>query len=351
MIQTEMLFQSRIISFGYKEYSLETYADRGAFRSWKAREGCADTDEMRAGLNIDGILRSADPSESEVLTYIQYVLNIAELARRSFNREMEQGYDFDIRNYTQLLTGARDLLKTLHYETKYVPSKELIYIVPHDPAADLIADEPESPYAAAVTEYRSVLSSGDLARKRALLTQLGEMVESYPDNLKAKNAVLYSRIEFLLNNVHIRTDNQTGGDRVERVAGMDARELEEWYDETYRLLLVRILGRMAEEGIRRVDGLAADCGIGIEAVTQEEVDRLMDAFSGQDAEDFSAEELPARELPPGETFYEARPMPGTASAEEPRDADGDGLAVRNVILAILTAVILFAVFVFIYLHL
>ena len=79
MIQTEMLFQSRIISFGYKEYSLETYADRGALRSWKAREGCADTDEMRAGLNIDGILRSADPSESEVLTYIQYVLNIGQI--------------------------------------------------------------------------------------------------------------------------------------------------------------------------------------------------------------------------------------------------------------------------------
>ena len=49
MIQIEMLFQSHIVSFGYKEYSLETYVDRHVFGAWKAREGCADTDEMRAG--------------------------------------------------------------------------------------------------------------------------------------------------------------------------------------------------------------------------------------------------------------------------------------------------------------
>ena len=79
MIQIEMLFQSHILSFGYKEYTLENYADKRIFPEWKAREGCRDTDEMRAGLNIDGILRSGEPSEGEALTYVQYVINIAEL--------------------------------------------------------------------------------------------------------------------------------------------------------------------------------------------------------------------------------------------------------------------------------
>ena len=132
IIQIEMLFQSHILSFGYKEYSLETFADRRYFQEWAAREGCSDTDEMRAGLNIDGILRSSDPSESEVLTYLQYTLNIAELCRRSYNREEVQGYDFDIRNYTELLSRIRALLRQLHFDVRYVPDKEFIYIVPHD---------------------------------------------------------------------------------------------------------------------------------------------------------------------------------------------------------------------------
>ena len=39
LIQIEMLFQSHILSFGYKEYSLETFADRKYFAGWKGSYG------------------------------------------------------------------------------------------------------------------------------------------------------------------------------------------------------------------------------------------------------------------------------------------------------------------------
>ena len=285
MIQIEMLFQSHILSFGYKEYTLENYADKRIFPEWKAREGCRDTDEMRAGLNIDGILRSGEPSEGEALTYVQYVINIAELCRRTFNREQAAGYDFDIRNYTLLLAKIRDFLKRLHYDYRYVEAKEFIFIVPHDAAADAaIPDEPSDPLYGALTEYRSTSASGDLARKKALLVQLGAAVESYPDNLKEGNNVLYSRIEFLLHQLGILETEDEAGPQNERIMKMSESELENWYDEAYRMVLLRILNRENVARMERVDDLALECGTGIEEVTEEEIDSIMDSLSDDGGE-------------------------------------------------------------------
>ena len=274
MIQVEMIFQSHVISFGYKEYSLETYVDRGAFAKWKANEACADTDEMRTSLNIDGILRSDDPSAIEVLTYLQYVLNIAELARRTFNREEGEDYGFDIRIYTELLSKVREILKVLNYELRYSHEKEFIYLLPFDPASDLIGDKDDS-WMSAVTEYRSELMAPSLERKRELLVNLGSEIERLPDNLSPEHTGLYSRIEFLLNNVNLRPRGEDDGEVPERIASMDPKELEEWYDETFRLIMLHILTAESGESIEKVDRLADECGIGIHEITRDEIDELL----------------------------------------------------------------------------
>ena len=289
------------------------YADKRIFPEWKAREGCRDTDEMRAGLNIDGILRSGEPSEGEALTYVQYVINIAELCRRTFNREQAAGYDFDIRNYTLLLAKIRDFLKRLHYDYRYVEAKEFIFIVPHDAAADAaIPDEPSDPLYGALTEYRSTSASGDLARKKALLVQLGAAVESYPDNLKEGNNVLYSRIEFLLHQLGILETEDEAGPQNERIMKMSESELENWYDEAYRMVLLRILNRENVARMERVDDLALECGTGIEEVTEEEIDSIMDSLS-----DDGGERAPMK-VGNGLRMPDGRPQ-GTASRKS-RDA-------------------------------
>ncbi len=342
MIQIEMLFQSHILSFGYKEYTLENYADKRFFAEWKAREGCRDTDEMRAGLNIDGILRSASPSESEVLTYLQYVLNIAELCRRSFNQDDAQGYDFDIRNYTQLLSRVRDILKKLHYDYRYVEDKEFIFIVPHDVTMDAaIPDRPFDPLYGAITEYRSTSAAGNLVRKRELLTEMGRTIETYPDNLKHGNNTLYSRIEFLLNHVNIRYDNREGEERIERIAAMKDEELEDWYDETYRMLIVRILAHENLERLSRVDQLASECGTGIEEVTAEEIASLLNGLSGNEE---ASGQTPQRH--PSEALYRSE-----TEAPAGGDAQKDRHVIPKVIAAVILADILFIVFLLYYFHL
>ena len=45
----------------------------------------------------------------------------------------------------------------------------------------------------------------------------------------------------MLNNVHIRHNNKSGKNKKEFVANMSDEDLENWYDETYQLLLFCVL--------------------------------------------------------------------------------------------------------------
>lgn len=364
MMQIEMLFQSHILSFGYKEYTLENYADRRVFAEWKAREGCRDTDEMRSGLNIDGILRSGEPSEGEALTYLQYVINIAELSRRAFNREQAAGYDFDIRNYTLLLTRVREFLKKLNYDYRYVEDKEFIFIVPHDAALNAVIPEtPSDPVYGALTEYRSTSVFGNLQRKKELLLQLGRTVESYPDNLKYGNEILYSRIAFLLDSLSIRPGEDDAAE-APRIANMDAAERENWYDETFHMLLVRILNRENVGRMERVDELADECGTGIEEVTSDEIDSIVESLS--ESSDVRPERKKQAEIPVAPEVealaaQEAldRQRVREVPSEEPQEvrrkgsgsSSGNRMILGRAIAAIVVADILFILFLMYYFHL
>ena len=348
IIQIEMLFQSHILSFGFKEYSLETYVDKRFFSSWKGREGCEDTDAMRAGQNIDGILASSDPSEGEVLTYLQYTLNIAELCRRRFNKEEAQGYEFDVRNYTELLSRIRELLRRLHYDVKYVPEKEYIYLVPHNAALDAVTEDVSDPVSAAITEYRSSAVQGKLERKKQLLNERGDKIETYDDNHKGGNNAIYSRIKFLEDNCDIRKDNSAEGEEhVDRVAKMSEDELEKWYDEAYQLMLLRILTKENEDRIAEVDKLADECGTPITTITEEEIAKLLSAPNDPGALD-DAEN--GKTNPDGGKSDENKEA---VTEEERKEAEAEvrkagSHAVRNVIIALVIADLLFIMFLLCY---
>ncbi len=272
MIQIEMIFQSHILSYGFKEYSIENFVDKKYFYSWKGKEGCSDTDAMRQGLNIDGILAKPDPTKNEILTYLQYTLNIAELCRRNFNADETRGYDFDLRNYTVLLSRIRELLARLKYDVKYISDKEVIYLVTKDVAMDAVAETSHDPAIDAIIEYNSYSVSGNLERKKSILNAMGDTIESYTDNRSPGNVRLFSNIEFMLYNFNIRNNNMDGDDRVEHVASMSKEELEAWYDETYQLMLLRILQHNNEDRMKRIDLVQQQC----EATSVEDVKRTLD---------------------------------------------------------------------------
>ena len=272
MLQIEMIFQSSLLSYGFKEYSIENFVDKKYFYSWKGKEGCSDTDAMRQGLDIDNILEKENPSVNEVLTYLQYTLNIAELCRRNFNSDELTGYYFDLRSYTNLLTRIRELLTRLKYDVKYVAEKEVIYLVTKDVATDAVTNTSEDPITDAIVEYNSYSVAGNLDRKRKILNDMGDMVENYTDNRSPGNVKLFSNIEFMLYNFNIRNNNLDGDDKVDHVAAMSKEELEAWYDETYQMLLLRILQHENLERMKRVEAVQQAC----EATSVESVSKALE---------------------------------------------------------------------------
>ena len=344
LIQIEMLFQSHIIHFGYKEYSLETYADRRAFGEWQGREGCDDTDAMRLSLDIDGILRMASPSEAEVLTYLQYVLNIAELSRRSFNEDHVDGYDFDIRNFTELLSRCKELLKKLGYDLSYVPEKDYIYLVPSDPAAQVLTEDQDQPSFAMITEYRSFGMGGDLERKRQLLLELDRIVTDYPENKNSNEWRLQKRIDAMMKLLRVDPSAEGEGD----VPSLSDAEKENWYDETFRLLLLRMLEHDNRERLIRIDRFAGENGLPIPPeLTEEEMQAILSSKGD------SLRSIPSNgeELPRIEVSADNRAVTGDDDGKDEDRPSKVPHPVRNVVIALVVADMLFVIFILCYLFL
>ena len=273
LVQIHMLFESTILTYGFKEYTIENFVDKHYFSDWKGNENCRDTDEMRHGINIDGILGNADPTKNEVLVFLQYTVNIAELFRRKYNEEKAPGFQFNLRTYTLLMSKIRDLLIRLGYELKYIPSKEVLYLIRTDAATDAAIESSEEQVRDMIIEYSSYAVSCDLSRKKIILDSLGKIVEEYDDNQQGDNIELFGSIEFMLRNFSIRRDNTEGANRNDFVAGLTETELLDWYDEIYQLLLLRILkhnniARM--EKIDAVRGLIATQNAAAELLQSEE---------------------------------------------------------------------------------
>ena len=257
LVQIHMLFESTILTYGFKEYTIENFVDKRYFSDWKGNENCRDTDEMRHGINIDGILGNADPTKNEVLIF----------------EEKTPGFQFNLRTYTLLMSKVRDLLIRLGYELKYIPSKEVLYLIRTDAATDAAIESSEEQVRDMIIEYSSYAVSCDLSRKKIILDSLGKIVEEYDDNQQGDNIELFGSIEFMLRNFSIRRDNTEGANRNDFVAGLTETELLDWYDEIYQLLLLRILkhnniARM--EKIDAVRGLIATQNAAAELLQSEE---------------------------------------------------------------------------------
>ena len=255
LVQIHMLFESTILTYGFKEYTIENFVDKRYFSDWKGNENCRDTDEMRHGINIDGILGSADPTKNEVLIFLQYTVNIAELFRRRFNEEKTPGFQFNLRTYTLLMSKVRDLLIRLGYELKYIPSKEVLYLISTDAATDAAIESSDEQVRDMIIEYSSYAVSCDLSRKKTILDSLGKIVEEYDDNQEGDNIELFGSIEFMLRNFNIRRDNTEGANRNDFVAGLTETELSDWYNEIYQLLLLRILKHNNIARMEKIDSV------------------------------------------------------------------------------------------------
>lgn len=113
-----------------------------------------------------------------------------------------------------------------------------------------------------VLEYNHYTMKGDIARKKETLRILADQLEPKRADLTAINKELASNVFFMFNNMNIRHNNRTEGDKnyKEVVAKMTQDALESWYDETYQLCLLAFLELDNVERTKKVAQLKASFG-------------------------------------------------------------------------------------------
>ena len=217
--------------------TLEDIVDMECMREWKARGRYTSCEEIRERLQITYAHISRRLSEEQILFYLEYVSNIIWLCNEKYLDGSEDYND----EYLYLQENVIRLLDDLGYETKVFKDEEKVILVEKNAAMTAVAEVVDPNTAYAVIEYNHHILKGNIAQKQRILRILADKFEPMRGELKKVNKELESNTGYLLNKMNIRHNNIEGKNAVEYVKNLSDEELEEWYDETYQMLLLCFL--------------------------------------------------------------------------------------------------------------
>ncbi len=215
----------------------EGIVDTECMLDWKARGRYTSCEEIREQLHITYADIRKGLSDEQILNYLEYVANIIWLCNKKF-LEGEDNYDDE---YVYLQENVIRILDDLGYEAKVFEDEEKVLLVEKNAAMTATVEivDPKSAYA--VIEYNHHLLKGNTAEKQRILKMLADKFEPMRGELKKVNKDLESNTGYLLNKMNIRHNNIEGKNAIEYVRNLSDEELEEWYDETYQMLLLCFL--------------------------------------------------------------------------------------------------------------
>ena len=236
-------------------YSIEKCVDEFIFKTWKGRGTCISCEDMRKTLNIDKIVTYFDPTLEEVLTYCEYVANIKNLYDRSKSSKDVAIYDTNIAS--AISDNLKSLLDWLNQEAVFFENEEMVLITEKNATVSAVAECVDENLAYQIVKYNHYMLKGNIAKKKEILLNLGNVVEPKRADISSANKQLSDNIFFLLNNLNIRHNNVKEKDKKykEYTAHMSDEELEKWYDELYQMILLAILELEQLDRNRLVDEL------------------------------------------------------------------------------------------------
>lgn len=227
----------------------EDIVDMYCMRQWKARGRCTSCEEIRKRLQITYANIKNKLSEEQVLLYLEYVANIIWLCNERYG--VEDAED----EYIYLQENVIGLLDDLGYEKKVFEDEEKVILVEKNAAMTAVAEAVDPKTAYAVIEYNHHLLKGDIAEKQRILKILADKFEPMRGELKKVNKELESNTGYLLNKMNIRHNNMEGKNAIEYVKNLSNEKLEEWYDETYQMLLLCFLEYENIERTKKINEL------------------------------------------------------------------------------------------------
>lgn len=229
----------------------EDIVDMECMREWKARGRYTSCEEIRKRLHITYTDIQKKLSDEHILFYLEYVSNIIWLCNEKYLDGSEDYND----EYIYLQENVIGLLDDLGYEKKVFADEEKVILVEKNAAMTAVAEGVDPNTAYAVIEYNHHLLKGDIAEKQKILKILADKFEPMRGELKKANKELESNTGYLLNRMNIRHNNMEGKNAIEYVKNLSDQELEEWYDETYQMLLLCFLEYENIERNKRIDEL------------------------------------------------------------------------------------------------
>lgn len=222
------------------------YVNEYCFGEWEQRGHFVDVDDFLEALEFNDLKEKATYDVDAFLTLIELIYNFWELSHKQLDLDdNEKGYKLRwCGNYYHLKNVMDDILGQYNH-IAYINEEQECVLVIEDKAEITAAAEimPTPALAVDVVRYNHRTLKGEIELKKKILLALGAELEAKRKKLHAINATLENDIFFMLNNLNIRHDNRSKGDKnyKEYVAKMKKERLEKWYDELYQMILLAFL--------------------------------------------------------------------------------------------------------------
>ena len=222
-------------------YTVRGYVKEHGFSRWRNRGRCVDANDFLSLLEYDKLWDSAKNNMQDLFTLIEIIYNFWHIAES--RTSTSYGSDDRSRSFGLLKKIMDECLANYNYKAQYFPSREQLIVTENKPEATAVAEIIERDLSYKVLRYNHYMLKGNLQAKKEILLALGTDLEPKREQIKAIDAKLEDGIFYVLNNLNLRHNNKTEGDKnyKQAVADMDSNTLEHWYDELYQMMLLAYL--------------------------------------------------------------------------------------------------------------
>lgn len=219
---------------------IELAINSTCFYSWKQRCGCVCLNDMREKLEID---KRNYSNRDDMIICLEYFCNIIHLANTKlyYNSFHIQNSYQKTQQFIILEDNIDLLLSHLNYEKHIFEVEEKVIIIPKNPAATAVAEISSEDTAMAILMYHHASLKGQLEEKRKLLQSIANEYEDLLKNPIDGFTEYFKTARGMLNNLNIRHNNINGANKKDEISKMSNKQLENWYDELYQLLLFCVL--------------------------------------------------------------------------------------------------------------
>ena len=244
------IFESNLNRFHH--YSLKPYIEDEFFYKWKGKGKSLNAGDFLNTIGFENIVKFAFANDLEhYIRLIEVVYNYLYIGIKydrylpwnlSTGKGLEGNRNAD--EYQSIKNYLDDRLIEYNYKAYYNAETERCIIIEDSPQVTAAAEAVEPEVSLEIIRYNHRQLKGNIARKQAVLRNLGHYLDGRDKAIKSINNSLYDTITNMLNNLDIRHNNIYPEKRNyyhEALAKMTDEELEKWYDDLYQLILLAII--------------------------------------------------------------------------------------------------------------